>query len=121
LALSRGACHRSFYERADRYLEEVFVPDFNRRFTVRPAQKESAFVNLAGIELELVLSSQHECVVRQRQHRGVPGHGAAAADLPLPNSLRALRGMTPLEQGTRLRMTVLGHAPLRIYASRPNG
>ncbi len=52
------------YDRANRYLEEVFVPDFNRRFTVTPAQKESAFVKLAGIELELLLSSKHERIVR---------------------------------------------------------
>jgi transposase len=52
------------YARANRYLEEVFVPDFNRRFSVRPAQKESAFVKLAAIELELLLSSKHERLVR---------------------------------------------------------
>ena len=56
--------HITDYQRANRYLEEVFVPDFNRRFTVRPAQQESAFVKLAGIELELVLSSKHERIVR---------------------------------------------------------
>jgi hypothetical protein len=56
--------HITDYERANRYLDEVFVPDFNRRFSVPPAQKESAFVKLAGIELELVLSSKHERVVR---------------------------------------------------------
>jgi transposase len=52
------------YQAANRYLEQVFIPDFNRRFTVRPAQKQSAFVKLAGIELELVLSSRHQRVVR---------------------------------------------------------
>lgn len=52
------------YERANRYLEEVFVPDFNRRFTVRLAHKKSAFVKLPALELELVLSSKHERVVR---------------------------------------------------------
>jgi transposase InsO family protein len=52
------------YAAANRYLEEVFIPDFNRRFTVKPAQKESAFVKLGGIELELVLSSKHERIVR---------------------------------------------------------
>jgi transposase len=52
------------YAAANRYLEEVFIPDFNRRFTVRPAHKESAFVKLAGIELELVLSAREERVVR---------------------------------------------------------
>jgi transposase InsO family protein len=30
------------YAAANRYLEEVFIPDFNRRFTVKPAQQESA-------------------------------------------------------------------------------
>jgi len=54
----------SDYARANRYLDEVFVADFNRRFTVRPAQQESAFVKLAGIELELVLSSRQERIVR---------------------------------------------------------
>jgi len=52
------------YAAANRYLEEVFVADFNRRFTVTPAQKESAFVKLGAIELELVLSSKHERIVR---------------------------------------------------------
>jgi hypothetical protein len=52
------------YEQANRFLEQVFVADFNRRFTVAPAQKESAFVRLAGIDLELVLSVKHERVVR---------------------------------------------------------
>jgi transposase len=52
------------YAAANRYLEQHFITDFNRRFTVKPAQPESAFVKLGGIELELVLSSQHERVVR---------------------------------------------------------
>jgi hypothetical protein len=52
------------YAAANRYLEQVFIPDFNRRFTVRPAQKESAFVKLVGVELELVLSAREEPVVR---------------------------------------------------------
>src|ERR1017187_2204857 len=52
------------YDAANRYLEQVFIADFNRRFTVKPAQKESAFVKLAGIELDLVLSARHQRVVR---------------------------------------------------------
>jgi hypothetical protein len=51
-------------KRANDYLERQFIPDFNRRFTIKPAQPEGAFVKLAGIELELVLSSRHERVVR---------------------------------------------------------
>src|SRR6516164_278667 len=52
------------YAAANRYLDQHFIADFNRRFTVKPAQPESAFVQLGGIELELLLSSQHERVVR---------------------------------------------------------
>jgi hypothetical protein len=52
------------YEAANRYLEETFNADFNRRFTVAPLQRESAFVQLKGIDLELLLSSHHERVVR---------------------------------------------------------
>src|SRR5580704_976649 len=52
------------YDAANRYLPEHFIADFNRRFTVKPARPESAFVKLAGVELELVLSSKHERIVR---------------------------------------------------------
>ena len=37
--------------------------DFNKRFTVKPTETGSAFVPLAGIDLELVLSEQHTRVV----------------------------------------------------------
>jgi hypothetical protein len=57
------------------------VPDFNRRFTVRPAQPQSAFVKLRGIELELVLSSKHARVVRN--DNTVAFHGMV---LPLPTT-----------------------------------
>lgn len=53
------------YEAANRYLEEVFTPDFNRRFTVRPAEKGSAFIPLTGVDLELLLSVQHERTVNK--------------------------------------------------------
>lgn len=52
------------YAAANTYLETVFVADFNRRFTVRPAEPESAFVRVAGVDLALLLSVQHERVVR---------------------------------------------------------
>jgi len=52
------------YSAANTYLETVFLPDFNRRFAVRPAQPESAFVRVAGVDLTLLLSVQHERVVR---------------------------------------------------------
>jgi len=46
------------YPDANTYLETVFVPDFNRRFTVEPAQPENAFTKLVGVDLELLLSVQ---------------------------------------------------------------
>jgi len=52
------------YEQANAYLQERFVPDFNRRFTVSPAQPESAFSPLTGIDLELLMSAHHERIVR---------------------------------------------------------
>lgn len=52
------------YVAANNYLETTFVPDFNRRFTVRPREDERAFTSLAGFDLELVLTIQHERVVR---------------------------------------------------------
>lgn len=47
------------YKRANEYLDKVFVPDFNRRFTVEPSSPASAFVPLVGAELELLFSVQH--------------------------------------------------------------
>jgi len=51
------------YADAHRYLEEHFMADFNRRFTVQLAQHESAFIKLLGIELELVLSAKRQLIV----------------------------------------------------------
>ena len=51
------------YAAANGYLVQHFVPDFNRRFTVTPAQAGRAFVPMVGIDLELLLSAQHERVV----------------------------------------------------------
>jgi len=50
---------------ADRYVEQHFVPDFNRRFTVEPTEPESAFTPLVGVDLELLLSIHHERVVQK--------------------------------------------------------
>lgn len=52
------------YAAANVYLERHFIPDFNRRFTVEPAESTSAFVPLGGLDLELVLSVQEERVVQ---------------------------------------------------------
>lgn len=52
------------YADANVYLERRFIPDFNRRFTVEPADPASAFVPLRGVDLDLLLSVQHERIVR---------------------------------------------------------
>lgn len=48
------------YEQANVYLETIFVPDFNRRFTVEPARPESAFTVLPGVDLSLLVSVQEQ-------------------------------------------------------------
>lgn len=53
------------YAAANRYLDERFVADFNRRFTVEPTQPESAFTPIVGVDLELLLSVQHERTVQK--------------------------------------------------------
>jgi hypothetical protein len=52
------------YDQANEYLQKKFIPSFNRRFTVKPAQPESAYVPLTGIDLGLLLSAQHVRTVR---------------------------------------------------------
>src|SRR5512139_53356 len=51
------------YAAANAYLDQTFIPDFNRRFTVTPAQEGTAFVPMIGLDLELVFSVQHERTV----------------------------------------------------------
>ena len=67
------------YAAANTYLTTTFVPDFNRRFTERPAQRESAFVRLRGLELRLVLSAHHPRVV---QNDSTVRFGALVLQLP---------------------------------------
>jgi hypothetical protein len=51
------------YAEANAYLEQTFIADFNKRFTVTPPMAESAFARLVGIDLDQVMSEQHERVV----------------------------------------------------------
>jgi hypothetical protein len=51
------------YAAANQYLERVFVPDFNRRFTVTPLEAGTAFVPLIGVDLDLLLSIEHQRTV----------------------------------------------------------
>lgn len=61
------------YDDANKYLERVFVRDFNRRFTVKPTVTESAFTKLVGIDLELVLAEEHTRVVAKDNTLSIDG------------------------------------------------
>lgn len=77
------------YAQANRYLDATFVPDFNRRFTVAPAQPASAFVPLVGGDLELLLSVQH---TRTVQNDSTVRFGNRALQLPrTPERLHYVR------------------------------
>jgi len=52
------------YEQANRYLQHHFIPDFNQRFSVPPAQKHSAWVPVKRKELRLLLSLHYPRVVK---------------------------------------------------------
>lgn len=59
----RAAGIKTYGVEADRFLAGTFVPDINRRFTVQPQERDTAFVPIVGIDLELLLTSQHQRVV----------------------------------------------------------
>jgi transposase len=52
------------YAAANRYLERTFIPDFNSRFSVTPAQPETAFARVDGVDLDLLVSIHHPRMVR---------------------------------------------------------
>ena len=53
------------YAEANRFLEHAFIADFNRRFSVRPRERGTAFTGIAGLDLQLLLSEQHERIVQK--------------------------------------------------------
>lgn len=46
-------------ETANRYINEVFIPDMNARFSVEPASPGSAFVSADGADLDKIFSVRH--------------------------------------------------------------
>lgn len=52
------------YKDANVFLSKEFIHRFNRKFTVKPRLKESVYVPIAGIDLDLLLSVQHERTVK---------------------------------------------------------
>jgi hypothetical protein len=51
------------YAAANAFLKG-YLPRFNKLFAVKPAQPESAFTPMVGMDLDLVVSEQHERTVR---------------------------------------------------------
>lgn len=52
-------------EEANRFLRESYMAEFNRKFAVKAAQPESAFVPATGKDLERIFSLQHERVINR--------------------------------------------------------
>jgi hypothetical protein len=52
-------------EQANRFLRREYVAEFNRRFAVAAEQPGSAFLPLAGQDLERIFALQHERVVNR--------------------------------------------------------
>jgi hypothetical protein len=52
------------YEAGNAFLDAVYVSRFNERFSVKPAQPESAFTPMEGIDFGLLLTAQYERRVR---------------------------------------------------------
>lgn len=51
------------YEAANAYLEATFRPKFNRRFTVEPSERGTAFIRVVGVNLDQVFATRHERTV----------------------------------------------------------
>ena len=51
------------YAAANAYLQDVFIPDYNRRFTVEPKEQGSLFTSVSRLDLALVLSTQVQRVI----------------------------------------------------------
>jgi hypothetical protein len=51
------------WDGANRYLWEVFMPDFNRKFTVDPLESDSAFMPLLGVDIERACALEHDVTV----------------------------------------------------------
>ena len=52
-------------EEANRFLRESYITEFNRKFAVKAAQPESAFVPASGKDMERIFSVQQERVVNR--------------------------------------------------------
>jgi hypothetical protein len=48
------------YDDANKYLRRVFIPKYNRSFSVKPAEEGSAFIRLVGVDTRRIFSERHE-------------------------------------------------------------
>ena len=53
------------YEDANSYLNEIYLPKHNKNFAVEAAQAVSAFLPVAGVDLERVFAARYERVVQR--------------------------------------------------------
>lgn len=74
------------WKAANRYLDEVYWPDFNRKFTVEPLKHGSAFVPLVGVDVSRACALEHgvtvapdNCVKWRSQVWQVPPHSSRAS------------------------------------------
>ncbi len=51
------------YDAANQYLRRIFVPKFNRRFSVKPKQEETAFIPVVGVDIKRIFALRHERIV----------------------------------------------------------
>jgi len=53
------------YEAANRYLNQVFIPKYNRKFSVAPGEEGSAFIRTIGINLKRIFARRYERTVEK--------------------------------------------------------
>lgn len=53
------------YEAANRYLNEVFIPKYNKKFSVTPSEEGSAFIRTIGVNLKRIFARRHERTVEK--------------------------------------------------------
>ena len=98
------------WQEANRYLTQVFIPDYNRRFTVTPERPESAFLSTNDINLKRACALEHSvtigkdnCVRWQQQIFQVPAQPSRATYARCKATLvEYLDDYIDIEYGTRI-------------------
>jgi len=61
------------YEEANRYLQEVFIPKYNRYFGVPPTEGGTAFIPVVGANLDRIFALRHERTVNKDNTISIEG------------------------------------------------